>query len=137
MYPRSMTLRSLRAPALVLAALLFAPAAACAEGASAQIYDGSKYFDVNELSVPISNFGPIARDFNGTNIGLEWPRGSGQRLVHAGGLWLLANVFGETPAAMADFGSEDTPGQMDPGGTAPAPTRPTQPSHPSTTSPPH
>ncbi|HEV8479768.1 MAG TPA: hypothetical protein VGR66_03150 [Candidatus Eisenbacteria bacterium] len=107
------------------AALLLAPAAASAAplapaaGVQALVFDTAVRFDINELSVAIPNFGPIARDYRPEQIGLEWPQGSGQRLIHGAGLWLVSYARQDVPrSAMADFGSEFTPGIMDGAGNA-------------------
>jgi hypothetical protein len=113
-----MNSRFLRAVGLVLAIGLSVPGAALSAPASPLLYDGGVAFDVNELRCWISNFGAIARDYTGANVGLEWPQGSGQRVIHAAGLWLLQNDFGRTHSAMADYGTEYTPGQMDANGDA-------------------
>lgn len=82
--------------------------------ASPLVFDTAVHFDANELSVAISNFGTIARDYHG-ELGLEWPQGSGRRLIHGAGLWLLSfkpGIVEVHRSAMADYGSEYTPGQI-------------------------
>jgi len=96
-----------------LVALLLLSAAGPAHAS----FDTSATFDANELRCAISNFGPIASD-GATQVGMEWPRGSGRSLIHAGGLWLLSNTNGITHSAMADYGSEYTGGLTDTKGNA-------------------
>jgi len=110
--------------AIALGCALAAPAHSAprpdATPASPLLYDSGVRFDANELSVALSNFGTIARDYQGT-LGLEWPQGSGKRLIHGAGLWLLTLVTGLPEihrSAMADYGSEYTPGIMTGGGDA-------------------
>jgi hypothetical protein len=113
-----MTSRFHRGLGLALAVLFSAPCAAFAAGVSPLVFDTGATFDVNEIKCYISNFGTLARDYSGADIGMEWPQGSGQRVIHAAGLWLLDNNFGDVHSAMADYGSEYTPGQLDFSGDA-------------------
>jgi hypothetical protein len=71
----------------------------------------------NALRLAISNQGQFALDHDGYNAGLEYPQSSGKFAAYAGGLWITGAIPGDTLAAIAEFGSDFVPGDME-GGAA-------------------
>ncbi len=67
--------------------------------------------DVNALSLSLSNFGAFAFDLSGLfPSGLRFPKGSGDGVVFASGLWLGATVAGSPRVTVAEYSQEYVPG---------------------------
>src|SRR5262245_38463348 len=65
------------------------------------VIDNSQRSDVNQLSMVVTNTGSFAFDKITGSAGLEFPRGSGHTVVFAGGLWMGAQVNGQTRLAIS------------------------------------
>ncbi|MDQ3022655.1 MAG: hypothetical protein M3R36_19135 [Bacteroidota bacterium] len=66
----------------------------------------SKLLDVNNISTWFRNNGSFNRDPLTGNSGFEWPKGSAKYARFASGLWLGAQVGGDTLMAIAAYDYE-------------------------------
>ena len=71
----------------------------------------------NALRIAVSNQGQFALDHEGFRPGVEYPAGSGKFAAFAGGLWVSGTIAGSARLAIAEFGSEYSPGDIE-GGAA-------------------
>lgn len=76
------------------------------------IIDNDNHMDANDLDMFVTNHGSFAWDLVTGNAGLVYPKGSGHTAVFAGGLWLGAQVSGQTRIAVAEYSQEYVPGPM-------------------------
>src|SRR5262249_51726791 len=77
-----------------------------------QSIDLGTRINVNNLSMSVTNIGSFAYDLTTGGPGLEFPTGSGRTVVFAGGLWVGAQVNGQTRVAVAEYSQEYRPGQI-------------------------
>ncbi|MBN1894371.1 hypothetical protein JW906_07735 [bacterium] len=76
-------------------------------------------FDANRMSGLMRNNGIWFLDVQASDWGLEWPRGSGNSPIYAGGQWISAKVNGEVKlAAVIHDGTEFQPGVISGGAAA-------------------
>lgn len=80
--------------------------------ARASDLDYTQVIDANDIRMSVTNNGWFAYDAQQSMPGLEFPNGSGKTLVFAGGLWLGAQVNGQTRVTVAEYSSEYGPGSM-------------------------
>jgi hypothetical protein len=78
----------------------------------AAVVDNSQRIDVNNVSMVVTNTGSFAYDKGTGNAGLEFPKGTTKTAVFAAGLWLGAQVAGQTRVAVAEYSDEYGPGAM-------------------------
>ncbi|MEQ1833159.1 MAG: hypothetical protein ABL977_08885 [Candidatus Eisenbacteria bacterium] len=106
---------------LASSSLLAAPEAV-ARGAGATraaVVSDTAALDVNDLRLFISNNGMLPWVGNAEfGTALEFPKGSGQGVLFAGGPWIAAKVGGEIRAAVSEYSTEYGPGAILPGGAA-------------------
>jgi hypothetical protein len=74
--------------------------------------DNSEFIDVNNMKMFVTNTGSFAWDKFSGNAGLEFPKGTGKTCVFAAGLWLGAQVGGQTRVAVSEYSDEYGPGAM-------------------------
>ena len=74
--------------------------------------DNTGRMDVNNLDMVVTNHGSIAYDLITGNGGLIYPKGGTRTAVFAAGLWVGAQVAGETRLAIGEYSQEFTPGPM-------------------------
>src|SRR5262245_47166435 len=72
----------------------------------------AKFIDINNISMVVTNTGSFAYDRASGNAGLEFPKGSGKTAVFAAGLWIGAQVGGNTRIAVAEYSDEFKAGAM-------------------------
>ncbi len=77
-----------------------------------QVVDTGTKIDANQLSMFVTNVGSFAFDLQAGNSGLEFPKGTGKTCVFAAGLWLGAQVAGQTRVTVAEYSQEFAPGPM-------------------------
>jgi hypothetical protein len=112
--------------AVALVGLLVVPSVALGKNAAgrerqarpmrARTLDQSQLMDVNRISMIVTNFGSFAFDAGAGSAGLEFPKGTGQTAVFAGGLWLGGKINGVTKVAVTGYSNEWFPGPIQPGG---------------------
>jgi YVTN family beta-propeller protein len=68
-------------------------------------------FDANNISMYARRDGENARGPD-QNAGFEWPQGSSKYAIYSTGLWLGAQVAGETRVAVIQYNSEFNPGPI-------------------------
>jgi len=107
--------------------LLLAPFAAAGTGrpparpAATMYLDAGTVIESSSAYMALTNFGAFAYDLNGTsNWGLRFPEEYGPGVIFASGLWLGANVGGQTRLAIATYDQEYRPGSAF-GGTPESP----------------
>ncbi|MCH7764391.1 MAG: T9SS type A sorting domain-containing protein [Candidatus Marinimicrobia bacterium] len=67
-------------------------------------YMHRRFFDANNIRMPIYNTGQFARDsIRNHGHGLEWPTGEETYAVYQSGPWVIAKVNGEKRIALADY----------------------------------
>ena len=98
------------------------PATAPARGT---IVDLDSRLDVNRIGLAVNNVGMLGYDVVMGNAGLWYPRGELHTLLYASGLWLGAQVSGQTTMAVSEYSSEYGPGTM----TGSGPGSPSLPEH--------
>ena len=76
-----------------------------------------QFFDVNNISMIVTNLGSFAFDISGGGSGLEFPKGTGKTAVFAAGPWVGGKVNGEIRLAVAEHSFEFEPGPILPDGT--------------------
>ena len=81
------------------------------------VTDTGTVIDGNLLSMFVTNVGSFAFDLPNGASGLEFPKGSTKTAVFAAGLWMGAQVAGETRVTVAEYSMEFASGTMQPGGT--------------------
>lgn len=79
--------------------------------------DAGKRIDANQLAMFLTNVGSFAYDVNASQPGLEFPSGSGRHVVFAGGIWMGAQVEGQTRVTVAEYSFEFSGGKINPDGT--------------------
>ena len=82
---------------------------------TALILDTDTRIDVNNLEMFVYNDGNFAYDnanVLGKTDGLYFPRGTKKTVIYSAGLWIGAQVSGDTRLAIAEYSSEFTPGPM-------------------------
>jgi hypothetical protein len=79
---------------------------------AASYIDNDDHMDVNTLDMAVTNHGSFAWDLVTGNAGLVYPKGSGKTVVFAGGLWIGAQVQGQTRIAIGEYSQEYVPGPM-------------------------
>jgi hypothetical protein len=77
------------------------------------LIDSAKYIDCNTISTPFRNNGSFNRNPVTGNSGFEWPKGENKYARLASGIWLGAEVNGDTLIAMAQYASEFFSGYTD------------------------
>ena len=87
-----------------------------ARPAAARVTDSARRVDINQINMFVTNTGSFAFDFSNQDAGLFWPKGTTKSAVFASGLWLGAQVVGETRVALAEYSQEYQPGAMVSGG---------------------
>jgi hypothetical protein len=127
-------MKAIRLWAVVLTALLLLPAGAWGKPAErparrnsvtrAAAVDQSQTLDVNRINMIVSNIGSFAYDLGGNNAGLEFPKGTGNTVVFAAGIWMGGEVGGEPRLAVVDYSSEFAPGIIGAGGVPTSPDNP-------------
>ncbi len=75
-----------------------------------QAPDVDRRIDANSLNLWVWNNGSIA--FADPNAGLIWPKGTTNTAVFASGLWMAAEVGGQTRIAVAEYTQDCAPGPM-------------------------
>jgi hypothetical protein len=112
------------ASAAFVASLGAAPADAAAwKRAGAQPFGGARPFaskavdsgrriDINQINMFVTNTGSFAFDFENSDAGLFWPKGTTRSAVFASGLWMGAKVGSEVRVALAEYSQEYVPGAM-------------------------
>ena len=75
-----------------------------------QDFDVDRRVDINTLNLWVWNFGSFG--FADPNPGLIWPKGTTKTAIFASGLWLAAQVAGETRIAVAEYTQDFVPGPM-------------------------
>ncbi|MEO8209212.1 MAG: hypothetical protein ABI840_01515, partial [bacterium] len=73
----------------------------------------SRVLDINNISTWFRNNGSFNRSPNTGLSGFEWPKGSAKYARFASGLWLGAQVGGDTLMAVAVYDYEYLPGYID------------------------
>lgn len=76
-----------------------------------------QFFDVNNISMRVTNQGSFAFDPATGGPGLEFPKGTGKTAVYAAGPWIAGKVNGEIRVAIAEYSFEYAPGPILPDGT--------------------
>ncbi len=76
------------------------------------IIDNDNRMDVNNLDMVVTNHGSFGFDLINGNAGLVYPKGSGNTALFAGGIWVGAQVDGQTRIAVAEYSQEFAPGPM-------------------------
>ena len=76
-----------------------------------------QFFDVNNISMRVTNQGSFAFDPATGGPGLEFPKGTGKTAVYAAGPWIAGKVNGELRVAIAEYSFEYAPGPILPDGT--------------------
>ncbi|HSQ58901.1 MAG TPA: hypothetical protein VLT84_00465 [Acidobacteriota bacterium] len=79
---------------------------------AAATIDNSGRMDVNNIDMVVTNHGSIAYDLITGNSGLIYPKGGTRTAVFAAGLWVGAQVAGDTRVAIGEYSQEFTPGPM-------------------------
>lgn len=77
--------------------------------------DLTTVFDANNLLMFVTNTGSFAFDatgFFGTGAGLHYPRGTNNRVVYAGGLWIGAKLGKGVRVSAAEYAFDYAPGPM-------------------------
>jgi len=74
--------------------------------------DYGHHLDANRLNFIVSNVGSFGFSPSTGNAAFEYPKGSGQTCLFAGGLWVGAKVSGELRVVVSEYMSEYTPGPM-------------------------
>jgi hypothetical protein len=87
------------------------------------VTDTGTVIDGNLISMFVTNVGSFAFDLPNGASGLEFPKGSTKTAIFAAGLWMGAQVAGQTRVTVAEYSMEFTSGTMQPGGT-PTPDQP-------------
>ena len=72
--------------------------------------DNTKFVDINNIKMFVTNTGSFAYDKGTGNAGLEFPNGTGNTAVFAAGLWIGAQVGGLTRMAVSEYSDEYGPG---------------------------
>lgn len=85
-----------------------------------RIEDSGTRIDINEISMIVKNTGSFAFDTDFASAGLEFPNGSGNTAVFAGGLWVGALDVGGPRVSVAEYSDDYRPG-MAVGGVPEAP----------------
>ncbi len=81
----------------------------------------NKKFEVNNISMYVLNNGILAANPQKGEAGIEWPKGSGKRVLYASGIWIGATVSNEVRVSgigyLPDrFESEFSPGPVNANG---------------------
>ena len=82
-------------------------------GYGTNIVDLGATFDINEIRMSVTNLGSFAYDQLVGDSGLEWPKDSARHVVFASGIWLGAQVGGETRVTVAEYSQEFAAGPME------------------------
>jgi len=77
-------------------------------------------FDGNNIQADMENNGMFVSHRVSGHSGLWWPKGEGTHTIYAAGLWFAGKVNGEIRTAVAEYGTEFTPGPWGSDGTAAA-----------------
>ena len=75
-----------------------------------QAPDVDRRIDINSLNMWVWNNGSVA--FADPNSGLIWPKGTTNTAIFASGLWMAAQVGGQTRIAVAEYTQDCVPGAM-------------------------
>src|SRR5258705_3514702 len=76
------------------------------------IIDNDNRMDANNLDMVVTNHGSFGFDWIVGTAGLVYRRGSGNTALFAGGMWVGAQVLGQTRIAVAEYSQEFAPGPM-------------------------
>ena len=82
----------------------------------------SAMIDVNNIAMWVSNNGLFATDPGTGCCGLEYPKGSGKKLVYSAGPWIVGMMNGELRTAGTLYATEFQPGKILPDGNPDDPT---------------
>ncbi|HEY6868066.1 MAG TPA: hypothetical protein VI792_12465, partial [Candidatus Eisenbacteria bacterium] len=85
--------------------------------ARAQVFDLDRRIDVNDLNAYVTNVGWFGYDPTHFSAGLFYPNHTAKTALYAGGLWIGAQVAGQTRVAVAEYSTEYQPGRILPVGT--------------------
>jgi len=76
------------------------------------LFDNAARMDANNLDMFVTNHGSFAFDLETGGPGLFFPKGGTSTVVFAGGIWVGAQVNGETRVATGEYSQEFGPGPM-------------------------